>query len=73
MARLYETKDEQANRELYDYYAGREPAPATIPPRIVKTRPRYQPITTMYRKQVDAYKRAYRAFRRVHPDRYTGS
>ena len=59
MARLYETKDEQANRELRDYYAGRTPAPASIPPPRRVSQPRYQTLEQMSRKAIDAQRRIF--------------
>lgn len=72
MARLYETKDEQANRELYAYYAGVDPAPATFPPRIVKSRPRYQTFQQTARKIANQNVKMIKAFRRA-TGGYTGT
>lgn len=64
MPRLYETKDEQANRELRDLYAGRESV-QTFPPRIVKSRPRYQPLTVAAARGVAQTRAMFNKIRKV--------
>ena len=67
MARLYETVEEQKARELRDYYAGRTPEPATMPPHTIGRRgyPRYQTTAQQARKAADAFKKSYRYFVRA--------